>query len=139
MYGESIWLGREVEGRFSDIETLFIRSFPADFEIESDHPPHVYFTIEFVKTLDWDIIRYALNLQKIVTIEVTESVFDKIPPDLFNRCHLIYRIANEHVAKLKKTDTLSIDAGWYRVHQITKCHLMEIEPDSYKHDRKLYD
>jgi hypothetical protein len=53
---------------------------------------------------------------------------------VFNRAHLIYRINDSFVQKLKKTDTLSIDAGWYRVHQITKCHLMEISPDDYKYD-----
>jgi len=54
---------------------------------------------------------------------------------IFNRVHVIYRIQDEFVAKLKKTDTLSIDAGWYRVHQITKCNMMEINPDDYKFDR----
>jgi hypothetical protein len=42
---------------------------------------------------------------------------------------------DENVTKLKKTDTLSIDQGWYRVHQVTKCNMMEINPDDYKFDR----
>ena len=58
-----------------------------------------------------------------------------IPMSIFNRAHVIYRIQDENLAKLKNTDTLSIDAGWYRVHQITKCNMMEINPDDYKFDR----
>jgi hypothetical protein len=38
---------------------------------------------------------------------------------------------------LKDTDTLSIDAGWYRVHQVTKCNMMEISPDNYKFDEEI--
>jgi hypothetical protein len=57
--------------------------------------------------------------------------------DLVNRCHIIYRIIDDAVQLLKDTDTLSIDAGWYRVHQITKCNMMEINPDNYKFDEEL--
>jgi len=38
---------------------------------------------------------------------------------------------------LKDTDTLSIDADWYRVHQVTKLNMMEITPSSYKFDEEL--
>ena len=54
---------------------------------------------------------------------------------VFNRAHIIYRITDPNLEKLKDTDTLSIDAGWYRVHQITKCNMMSINPDDYKFDR----
>lgn len=132
MYGKKYWYGREVEGRFSDIETVFVREeIPYNFK----EYPHIYFTIEYIKKLNFDRIHEILNTKQIVTIEVNEDVFDKVPMSVFNRCHLIYRIKDEFVSKLKQTDTVSIDAGWYRVHQITKCHLMEINPDNYKFDR----
>lgn len=136
MYGKSYWYGREVEGRFSDIETVFVRS-----EVPTNYVnyPHVYFTIEYilkcVKQDDWNTIHEILDTRQIVTVEATSDIFDHIPMSIFNRAHIIYRIPDSHVAKLKKTDTLSIDAGWYRVHQIMKCNLMEINPDDYKFDR----
>lgn len=136
MYGEQYWYGKEVEGRYSDIETVFVRSkVPDDF---SDYP-HIYFTIEYVRAMIkqdmWDTVHMILKTNQIVTVEATADTLDHIPMSVFNRAHIIYRIPDSHLAKLKKTDTLSIDAGWYRVHQIMKCNLMEINPDDYKFDR----
>ena len=136
MYGEQYWYGKEVEGRYSDIETVFVRSkVPADF----NEYPHIYFTIEYVREMIkqdmWDTVHLILKTNQIVTVEATADTLDHIPMSVFNRAHIIYRIPDSHLAKLKKTDTLSIDAGWYRVHQIMKCNLMEINPDDYKFDR----
>ena len=136
MYGEQYWYGKEVEGRYSDIETVFIRSGIPDDILEY---PHAYFTIEYVREMikknDWSIVHMVLKTRQIVTVEATADTLDHIPMSVFNRAHIIYRIPDSHLAKLKKTDTLSIDAGWYRVHQIMKCNLMEINPDDYKFDR----
>ena len=136
MYGKSYWYGREVEGRLSDIETVFVRgSVPKNYK---DYP-HIYFTIEYIEMAcvhgNWDEIHSILETKQYITIESNAKTMDKIPMSIFNRAHVIYRIPDIHVAKLKKTDTLSIDAGWYRVHQIMKCNLMEINPDDYKFDR----
>ena len=138
MYGENFWFVKECEGRLSDIETVFIRkgTIPAIAE----KYPHIYFTIEYitecVKNNNWETILALLTTKKMITIEATSSVFDKIPMSVFNRVHIIYRINDVNVEKLKKTDTLSIDAGWYRVHQIMKCNLQQITPDDYKFDYK---
>ena len=105
--------------------------------------PHYYFTIEFMKkslkeehyleTLRWILDNY----NSAVTIEANEETLTAIKPDLFNRCHIIYRISDPYLEMLKDTDTLSIDAGWYRVHQVTKCNMMEISPDNYKFDEEV--
>ena len=136
MYGKRYWYGKEVEGRLSDIETEFVRGqLPKNYE----EYPHVYFTIEYIEMCcthgNWDDIHNILEPRQYVTIEAISNTMDKIPMSIFNRAHVIYRIQDEFVAKLKNTDTLSIDAGWYRVHQITKCNMMEINPDDYKFDR----
>jgi len=136
MYGKSFWYGREVEGRFSDIDTVFVRgTVPDNYK---DYP-HIYFTIEYVEMAcvhgNWDDIHDILETNQIVTLEANAKTIDRIPMSVFNRAHIIYRIADINVEKLKQTDTISIDAGWYRVHQITKCHMMDIKPDDYKFDR----
>jgi len=136
MYGKSYWYGREVEGRVSDIEKVYVRGqVPGNYK---DYP-HIYFTIEYMEMAcvhgNWDEIHSILNTKQYITVEANDKIMDKIPMSIFNRAHVIYRISDEHVAKLKNTDTLSIDAGWYRVHQITKCNMMEINPDDYKFDR----
>jgi hypothetical protein len=145
MYGKTQWRGREVEGRYSDVMTFFVRSLENGkllVKSLSDYP-HYYFTIEYMKncfenTEEISVIRGILDSTNcIVTIEAIPETITRIPPDLFNRCHIIYRIPDTAVQLLKDTDTLSIDAGWYRVHQITKCNMMEITPDNYKFDEEL--
>ncbi len=143
MYGKAQWKGKEVEGRYSDMMTYFVRDLEFGFHEDLNEYPHYYFTIEYMKkcyeeTDEINQIRHILDKTNcVVTIEANDITLKRLPPDLFNRCHIIYRIHDENVQKLKKTDTLSIDAGWYRVHQIMKCNLMEINPDDYKFDEEI--
>jgi hypothetical protein len=150
MYGKHQWKGREVEGRYSDLMTFFIRDL--NHNIKSTYGlevksiisyPHYYFTIEFMKKSMKDE-KYLETIRRIldesnsaVTIEANSETITAIKPDLLNRCHVIYRINDVYLEMLKDTDTLSIDAGWYRVHQVTKCNMMEINPDNYKFDEKI--
>ena len=72
-----------------------------------------------------------------VTIEADALTLKNIPTDLVNRCHIIYRIQDDALQVLKDTDTLSIDAGWYRCHMIAKMHMQETKPSSYMYDEEL--
>ena len=151
MYGKKVWRGREVEGRYSDIMTYFVREL--DKEIENEDIamyPHFYFTIEYVTKMINPTVgsttreMYTNSIRKIldnsynaVTLEANSTTLKNIPTDLFNRCHIIYRVQDDAMQYLKDTDTFSVDAGWYRVHQVTKCNMMEINPDNYKFDEEL--
>tara|TARA_R100001510_G_C7633920_1_gene192404 strand:- start:580 stop:1032 length:453 start_codon:yes stop_codon:yes gene_type:complete len=150
MYGKDQWRGREVEGRYSDMMTYFIRSIGEGIDVKYLREyPHYYFTIEYMESARnsdkwqnkqnlYDPIRSILDsTNSVVTVEANTNVLNELPPDIFNRCHVIYRIQDEALQKLKDTDTFSVDAGWYRVHQITKCNMMEIKPDNYKFDEEV--
>tara|TARA_R110000787_G_scaffold2906_2_gene11227 strand:+ start:1765 stop:2217 length:453 start_codon:yes stop_codon:yes gene_type:complete len=150
MYGKDQWRGREVEGRYSDMMTYFIRDLGNGINVDNLQTyPHYYFTIEYMESAknsdNWqnkqnlyDPIRAILDTTNcVVTIEANSNVLENLPPDIFNRCHVIYRIQDESLQKLKDTDTFSVDAGWYRVHQVTKCNMMEIKPDNYKFDEDV--
>jgi hypothetical protein len=148
MYGKKQWRGLEVEGRYSDIMTFFVRELDNDKEHglnvkNVNEYPHYYFTIEymlecFVGTKQLETIRWILDTSNCaITIEANTETITRIPPDLINRCHIIYRIQDKALQVLKDTDTFSIDAGWYRVHQVTKCNMMEIKPSNYKFDEEL--
>lgn len=144
MYKKKQWRGREVEGRYSDIMTFFVRELGDGIDVDNlQEYPHYYFTIEYMQTC-FENSKQIAAIREIldetncaVTIEANAETIKRIPPDLFNRCHVIYRIQDEAVQLLKDTDTLSIDAGWYRVSQITKCNMMHINPDNYKFDEDL--
>ena len=142
MHGKSIWQGFEVEGRLSDIMTLYIRD--GNLPIGWGNYPHVYFTIEYIRKAiidnKWGQILAVLDETKnMVTIESDQQTFDDIPIFLFNRVHVIYRIkipAN-HISKLKKMDTISMDEGWYHCTQITKHNCLITTPDDYKFDTEI--
>jgi hypothetical protein len=145
MYGKKQWRGREVEGRYSDIMTFFVRDLIDDKLSVKTYTeyPHYYFTIEYMRNVNEhtqyiSVIRNILDTTNCaVTIEADKGTLKNIPVDLVNRCHIIYRIQDDAVQVLKDTDTLSIDAGWYRVAQVTKCNMMHINPDNYKFDEEL--
>lgn len=147
MYSKKVWKGREVEGRYSDLMTVFVRDLPdpakADIGIRYTEYPHYYFTIEYMRKCKEDttyiqVIRDILDQTNMaVTIEAMADTLEHIQPDLVNRCHIIYRIHDRALQVLKDTDTLSIDAGWYRVHQVTKLNMMEMTPSSYKFDEEI--
>ena len=137
MKGKSNWYGRECEGRYSDIDTVFVRiDIPDNFK---DYP-HIYFTIEYireaVKRNSWDSILGILETRQIVTIEADAGTIEQIPLGVFNRVHIIYRIVDPlAIHHLKKTDTISIDTGRYASIQSMKGCMQHITPDDYKYDR----
>jgi hypothetical protein len=70
-------------------------------------------------------------------LKPTQATIERMPPDLVNRCHIIYRIQDKALQVLKDTDTLSIDAGWYRCHMIAKMHMQETKPANYMFDSEI--
>jgi hypothetical protein len=145
MYGKKQWRGRECEGRYSDIMTFFVRELVNNkLEVKSyTEYPHYYFTIEYMRQIEdnaqyLSIIRHILDTTNCaITIEAAKDTLKNIPVDLVNRCHIIYRIQDDAVQLLKDTDTLSIDAGWYRCHMIAKMHMQETKPTSYMYDEEI--
>jgi hypothetical protein len=146
MYGKQQWRGREVEGRYSDIMTWFVRELGDGINVDNLQVfPHYYFTIEYVESMLTtkslsciDAIREILDTtHSAVTLEANKDTLKNIPPDLFNRCHIIYRVQDDAVQLLKDTDTFSVDAGWYRCHMIAKMHMQETKPSNYIFDDEL--
>jgi hypothetical protein len=145
MYGKKQWRGREVEGRYSDIMTFFVREL-VDNKLsvkEYKEYPHYYFTIEYMRQIQSNaqylsVIRHILDTTNCaVTIEADKGTLKNIPVDLVNRCHIIYRIQDDALQVLKDTDTFSVDAGWYRCHMIAKMHMQETKPTSYMYDEEI--
>ena len=139
MYSKDYWYGKEVEGRYCDIETVFVRAKIPD---NWSSYPHIYFTIEYIGELAKDNSKFETELmQKIfdsnitISIEVNSATLHLISPKWLQRCHCIYRILDSNIQLLKKYDTISLDQGWYNVYQITKNNMQHIQPDDYKFDR----
>ena len=121
MYGKKQWFGREVEGRYSDLMTFFVR----DLDLNGNKNSYGL------------LINNLADSNMAVTIEADSTTIERMPPDLVNRCHIIYRIQDKALQLLKDTDTLSIDAGWYRCHMIAKMHMQETKPANYMFDSEI--
>ncbi len=135
MTKHDFWYGREVEGRFTDLQTVFIRGkFPEDYK----KYPHVFFTeeapINLLKEKEYDLIRELLNEGKMVTIEIVEENVKLLPQDIYNRCHLMYRIKAPLGLKMKNTDTICLDMEKFRVLCATKLNMQETFVHTYIND-----
>lgn len=132
MKGYSFWYGREVEGRYTDLHTVFMRSkIPSDVEKYF----HLYFTFEAHQNgllkKNWDKLRAWLDKGKAISIEVYEKDVDTIPADIFNRAHLLLRIQSPASLKLKKTDTICLHMAEFRILTITKFNMQETQRETY--------
>ena len=130
------WFGPEVEGRLSGIETMFVRN---TVPVVTKLIPHVYFTVEFVranKPENWDAMRtMRFEEGKIVSIEVDDGCFENVPADLFNACHIIYRVKGKFMDRLKKLDTVTVDVRPYNIFWASKDHMTHVPPDAYGVDK----
>lgn len=134
MTGKAFFYGKEVEGRFTGIETVFIRSkIPSDVE----RFPHIYFTFEAVGGLlkaKWEWVREKLDKGVLISIEVNEKNIKQIPLDVSNRVHLLLRISAPIAATLKNTDTIAIDVAPFSVLLSTVLSFQRTFPQNYSED-----
>ena len=142
MIERHFWYGLEVEGRFTGIETCFVRRIvPSDYQ----RYPHVYFTWEYVRMLiskeskkkeknigeTWDYVREIICDRTLVTLEIQPGDIVYIPHDIRNRVHIIVRVSLPDMDHLKSTDTIAIDSKMYDVYTVTKNQMQHTPPEEY--------
>jgi hypothetical protein len=133
------WFGKEVEGRFTDIETLFIADIDA-LQIKLQLPAHVYFcspaTAQLIKKTEWQWIFDLISDDTIVTIEVTPGMLEQIPPMIRIRTHILLMLECEDAGLLKKTDSIKVLYAPYSLYCTTVHNMQQVTPDDYKFDRQ---
>lgn len=131
MIERKYWFGLEVEGRFTGLQTCFVRhEIPKDAEIW----PHIYFTHEFIRGVkQWVLVRALVFDKKprAITFEVTPDLIGRIPLDIYNRCHIIMRLSCPEMELLKSTDTVAIDQRPYNVFTVMKGTMQSVKPEEY--------
>jgi len=134
------WYGKEVEGRFTDIETLFISDLKAYNEILPDkETAHVYYcsnaTSQLIATAAWANIFREISDTTFVTIEVTPGMLEKIPPMIRIRAHILLMLDCKDASLLKKTDSIKVVYAPYSLYCTTIHNMQQVTPDDYKFDR----
>lgn len=143
---KSIWYGKEVEGRFTDIETCFIADFaPLVYGTERMKPvPHIYIcspaTEQLVndsksKDFNWQNIFNMITDTQFVSIEVTPGMLERIPPMIRIRAHILLMLDCKDAALLKQTDSIKVVYGDYKLYCTTIHNMQSVNPDDYKFDR----
>jgi hypothetical protein len=133
------WYGKEVEGRFTDIETLFISDVKA-LQEKLSKPAHVYFcspsTDQLIKQKMWNSIFDMISDNTFVTIEVTPGMLEKIPPMIRIRTHILLMLDCKDAELLKKTDSIKVVYADYSLYCTTVHNMQQVTPDDYKFDRQ---
>lgn len=143
---KSIWYGKEVEGRFTDIETCFIADFtPLVYGKERlKLVPHIYIcspaTEQLIndsknKDFNWQNIFKMITDTQFVSIEVTPGMLEKIPPMIRIRAHILLMLDCKDAALLKQTDSIKVVYGDYKLYCTTVHNMQSVNPDDYKFDR----
>jgi hypothetical protein len=134
------WYGKEVEGRFTDIETLFIADIKALDKIVQGKIAHVYFcsgaTAQLIEHDKWDMVFRMISDTSFVTIEVTPGMLEKIPPMIRIRAHILLMLDCKDAELLKKTDSIKVVYADYSLYCTTVHNMQQVTPDDYKFDRQ---
>jgi len=138
------WYGKECEGRFTDVETLFI----ADINIEEEWAkkmkyPHIYFCSPAVNQLingngmlTWDWLnKFIDETNTTVSLEVTPGMLRQLPAMIVIKTHIMYMIHDKEVELLKKNDSIKVVYGDYKLYCSSIQNMQKVTPDDYKYDR----
>ena len=142
---KSVWFGKEVEGRFTDVETMFVSDFNTLLlGIYYIKPvAHVYIcspaTRQLVdgnlKGFNWDNIFNMMSDKQFVSIEVEPGMLEKIPPMIRIRAHILLMLNEKDAGLLKKTDSIKVVYNDYSLYCTTVYNMQQVLPDDYKFDR----
>ena len=142
---KSVWLGKEVEGRFTDVETMFVSDFTELLlgDIQFKPVAHVYICSPAtrqlidgsVKKFSWDNIFNMMTDKQFVSIEVEPGMLEKIPPMIRIRAHILLMLNEKDAGLLKKTDSIKVVYNDYSLYCTTVHNMQQVLPDDYKFDR----
>lgn len=136
MIGKKNWYGKEVEGRLYGLNTKFIRYEVG--ELDPYEVQHLYFTREFLETEGGieQIEFFCINSKYMISVECNKNTFNLLTPNIKVRAHLIYRVVEDNIFKLKETDSIFIDTEEpYNVLCFTKHNSLKVTPNDYSNDK----
>jgi hypothetical protein len=139
------WFGKEVEGRFTDVETLFIADIYAAYEdgVFEDMPAHIYVcslaTEQLISDehseMNWNKLFNLIDQKTFISIEATPEMIYDIPPMLRIHCHIMLMISSPEAGMLKKTDSIKLVYDDYSLYCTTVYNMQRVAPDDYKFDQ----
>lgn len=141
-----LFSGKEVEGRYFGIPTLFIATVPPGFKYDEftkfvGRFPHVFFGVGCfhpgISIKTGALVQFCLDHKKLVTLEVRPPHLRNIPAHHLQLCHLMVSLDIPELQLLKETDTVRLLKQPFDGYCFTLSTGMVSNPPMYDHDRPL--
>ena len=137
----NFWVGKEVEGRFQGLPTLFIKG-NQKIKIISEklnkcsRISHLYFGAGNQSSFsNYYVIRHFIEKGYLVTYEIYLNDINKVQNDILESCHIIATIPNYNIDKLKLTDTVKIEGT--NIYCMTKGQCYVNSRSLYNNDKPI--
>lgn len=139
------WYGKEIEGRFYGLETLFISDdceIPTKVLTRFNHILIGPTLIEKMSnkdvktTITWKDIEEEIDVNKIMfTIEAKPQHIKLLPKAIILKCHILLWLDVPELAELKSSDSIKICPRSHEMHVFTLHNGQKVTRQDYIHDR----
>lgn len=147
------WYGKEIEGRFTGLETLFISLDFEEFEKVQTRFSHILigttlidqlYEAERLKnqdfnvktTITWERIEELIDNEfKYFTIEAKPEQIKKLPKAILLKCHILLWLDVSELGELKSTDSVKLCPQSHDMYCFTLHNGQRVTRDAYFHDR----
>jgi len=139
----NFWIGREVEGRFKGLRTLFVKGNQNTDQIKNliaqESPNMLYFGAgNQSKVTDFNVIRNFLE-KLPVTLEISEKRLKTLPENIIKHknLHLVITFKNKYLTKLKPTDSIKVEDNSSVYVSTLECMYKTNKKTDYKEDKEI--
>lgn len=137
------WHGKEIEGRLTGIESLFIAADFKEFNNVAKKFSHILIGTTLVdemfkkKTeINWDRIEQMIDDEnKYFSIEAKPNQLKKIPHSMKLKCHILLWIDVPELSQLKSSDSIKVCHQNHDMRVFTLFNGQRVTRDDYMHDR----
>lgn len=141
------WYGKEIEGRFYGLETLFVSDDFSEREYikvceKFNHiligPPLIekMFKEPESTQIKWSLIEEQIDEQKkMFTLEAKPEHIKMIPKSMILKCHILLWIDVPELAELKSSDSIKVCPRSHEMYCFTLHNGQKVTRQDYIHDR----
>lgn len=137
LHKPKLWIGKEVEGKFRGLFTLFIQGNANVNIIENCSKTykitHLYFGAGKQSKINWKTVRHFIKNGHLITIDVNN--LKNIPSDIYDNVHIMYSIKNKDVEHLKESDSIKIESNYVLTSIVSNLDITY--PFEYKNDEEI--
>lgn len=139
------WYGKEIEGRFYGLETLFVSDDFDTFNEVAKKFNHILIGPPLIEKMSdgnvetkitWlDIEKMLDEDKKMFTLEAKPEHIKLIPKSMILKCHILLWIDVPELAELKSSDSIKVCPRSHEMYCFTLHNGQKVTRQDYIHDR----